>query len=209
MRGLTRICAGWLLVAAIAVPPSALAEDATPLGLGEVLSGRFTQERRLTGFAAPIRSEGRFVLAPDRGLIWRVELPFSITTVMTRDGIVQLNGETEMVKLSAAQAPLLARLYEVLGGALTGNVASLEDQFQVARSTESEGWRLRLTPRDAETADALRIQSIEIVGDIFIESVEIAKNGGDSDRLTFHDQEIGDGGVDPQDATLLDRVGQP
>jgi len=209
MRGLARIYSGWLLVTAIAVPLPALADDATPLRLAEVLSGKFTQERQLAGLAAPIRSEGRFVLAPDRGLIWRVELPFSITTVMTRDGIVQFNGETEMVKLSAAQAPLLARLYEVMGGALTGNVTSLEDQFHVARSTEREGWRLKLTPRDPDTADALRIQSIEIVGDTFIESVEIAKDGGDMDRLTFHDQEIGDGDVDPQDAALLDRVGQP
>jgi outer membrane lipoprotein-sorting protein len=191
------------LLAAVPV----LADEPTPLLPTEILLGRFTQERVLTGIAAPLKSAGNFVLAPEHGLIWRVETPFAVTTVMTRNGIAQFNGATEMVNLSAAQAPILARLYQVLGGALTGDIAALEEQFDVVRSTSGDDWQLVLTPRETATADATQIEAITIRGNAYIEGIEIAKASGDQDRLTFHDQTITGEAIDPRDAELLARAG--
>ncbi|WP_374371278.1 outer membrane lipoprotein carrier protein LolA [Dongia sp.] len=201
-----RPLAGLIGLALLAGAP-ALAQDPTPLQPTEILHGRFTQERILTGIATPLKSEGSFVLAPEHGLIWRVETPFAVTTVMTGNGIAQFNGETEMVNLSAAQAPVLAHLYQVLGGALTGDIARLEERFDVAKSTSGNDWQLALTPREAATADATQIEAIIIRGSRYIDRIEIAKASGDEDRLIFHDQTIVSEAIDPKDAELLDRAG--
>ncbi len=63
-------------VALAAGPSQGLAAD-------EVLRGSFAQQRQLSGFKTPLRTEGRFVLAPVRGLIWQAEKPFAVTTVIT------------------------------------------------------------------------------------------------------------------------------
>jgi hypothetical protein len=59
-----------IALAAILLPNLAMAADIRPLAAGETLRGRFVQERFLKGFAAPLRTEGHFVLSPRRGLIW-------------------------------------------------------------------------------------------------------------------------------------------
>ena len=51
-----------------------------------MLQGRFTQERTLTGIPRPLRTEGRFLLVPGTGLIWRAEKPFATVTVITPGG---------------------------------------------------------------------------------------------------------------------------
>ena len=67
------------------------AAQAQSLGLagGEVLRGRFTQQRFLQGFNAPLTSSGSFIVAPGRGIVWRGETPFAIVTVMGPGGLVQ------------------------------------------------------------------------------------------------------------------------
>ena len=52
------------------------------LASGEVLRGRFTQQRSLQGFNAPLTSTGSFILAPGRGVLWRAETPFALITAM-------------------------------------------------------------------------------------------------------------------------------
>ena len=82
----------------------ALAETAV-LKDGDVLRGHFVQERFMQGFAAPLHSEGSFVVAPGRGLIWRAETPFAITTVVTPAGLVQSVDGAETSRLSTASWP--------------------------------------------------------------------------------------------------------
>ncbi|PAL02656.1 outer membrane lipoprotein carrier protein LolA, partial [Staphylococcus hominis] len=41
-----------------------------------VLRGEFSQDKQVSGFKNPLRSQGRFVLAQDRGVIWTTLKPF-------------------------------------------------------------------------------------------------------------------------------------
>src|SRR5208282_3345031 len=85
---------------------------------GKTLQGRFVQDRHLAGMDVPLHSEGRFLLAPDKGLIWRAEKPFETVTVITPAGILQsMNGE-EVQRLPAARLPFVMRFYQMLSGAL-------------------------------------------------------------------------------------------
>jgi hypothetical protein len=176
----------------LSVTPDGAAADVTPQTLksGEILRGRFVQERQLAGFAKPLRTTGTFALVPGRGLIWRALTPFQDTTVITPDGILgQVNGR-ETMRLPASRVPGLGHLYEVLGGAVSGNTAPLEQTFDVKRSDSPESWRLLLTPLHPDNPAMSQIKSMTVTGHRFVDSVEVDKDGGDIDRLSFLDQTV-------------------
>jgi Outer membrane lipoprotein carrier protein LolA-like len=183
-------------------------EDAQQLAPGDVLRGRFVQERFLEGFAAPLKTTGTFVLAPGKGLIWHAEAPFAVTTVMTASGISQRSGDSEILNLASTQVPFLARLYDILGGALAGDLQPLERYFRVKRTSDAAGWHLALAPRDSSELDRTGLHEIRIAGQRFVKTVDIARQTGDRDRLTFLDQTLDASDLAPEEAALLGKVGR-
>jgi len=182
---------------------SAHAEGAAPqlITAGEILRGHFLQERELAGFSRPLRSEGSFVLAPGTGLIWRGEKPFASTTIVSSAGIVQLSGNQEAMRLPAAQLPGLNRLYEVLGAALSGDIAPLRQTFTVLRSTQGDRWQIALTP--LQTGGVAQLKSLVLSGERFVEDVKIDRGGGDVDNITFLDQTVSHADLTADEKSLL------
>lgn len=180
-------------------------ENPVRLAAGDVLRGKFVQERHLEGFSAPLKTTGQFLLAPEKGLIWRAEAPFATTTVMTSRGILQRNEDVETLNLSAGQVPIMAQLYDALGGALAGDLGQLERSFEVERRTDASGWRLILKPRAVGDAE---VREIRIDGNRFVEHVEVFKGSGDRDRLTFLDQSADQTPLSDAEMQLLAQPGQ-
>jgi Outer membrane lipoprotein carrier protein LolA-like len=176
-----------LLVLAFALPHAALA--CGRLDAGQVLRGRFVQTRQLQGFARPLVTEGQFVLSPGRGLIWRAESPFAVTTVISPAGLRQEMHGTETFRLPAERVPFLGRLYGMLGGALSGDWSALNSDFAVTRTGDAMSWQATLTPRAAPSA-MMPFQTITARGGCFVEAVDLLKPGGDTDRLRFRDQSV-------------------
>ena len=156
---------------------------------GQILRGRFVQTRTLQGFTRPLVSEGHFVLAPGRGLIWRAETPFAVTTLISSAGIVQQMQGSETLRLPASRMPMLGRLYDMLGGAMSGDWQALEGDFSVERSGDTASWQVTLTPRHAD-AVGMPFSAIQATGGCLVEAVVLLKPGGDADRLRFVDQAL-------------------
>ncbi len=179
----------------------ALAADPIALKPGELLRGRFIQERFLTGFDKPVRSEGSFVLAPGHGLIWRGETPFPVITAIAPAGIVQSVGGTETMRLSAAKLPFLARLHAIMGGAMAGDWQSLESEFAVSREAKGATTMVTLTPLRADAGQP--VKSITARVGRFVEEVDVVKPNGDHDRLRFSDQAIATAPPTAEEAAIL------
>lgn len=192
------------LLALLSATPALAAET---LSAGQVLRGAFVQERFLKGFQAPLKSEGHFVLAPSRGLIWRTEAPFAVTTIMSPAGLVQEVKGNETMRLPASRLPFMSKLYTMLGGALTGDWKALEDMFVVERGGTAEAWTLHLTPKRADDP-TMPIRAIDVRGGRFVEEVQIAKPDGDRDRLTFRDQLLKAEPPTADEAALLASAGR-
>lgn len=194
-----------ILAALAALPVSARA--VTTLSAGQVLRGRFVQERHLHGFDAPLRTEGRFVLAPGKGLIWQAETPFAVTTVITPAGLVQDIDGSETMRLPAARLPFLSRLYGMLSGALSGDWRALDPDFVVARSGDARHWRAELTPRRSDPT-GMPFSRINVSGSQFVDQVRIDKPDGDSEQLAFLDQVLSDEPLHPDEAAILASPGR-
>jgi hypothetical protein len=198
----------FLLITASTLPaPTAWAQfrGLTP---GEVLRGRFTQERQLKGFDRPLISEGDFVLAPGTGLIWRTQRPFAIVTLITAAGLVQEVDGTETTRLTTARLPFLARLYDLLGAALSGDWQVLGRQFLVTRRGDARQWDMTLLPLAGADPMAMPFRSVTLRGGKYVDEVRIVRLDDDSDRIVFSDQTISGAGLSEADAALLRRAGK-
>ena len=80
---MTRTLVATIAIAALTCVSAADVSMGPTLTAGQTLHGRFVQERHLQGLASTLKSSGTFVLAPGKGLIWRVEDPIQTITVIT------------------------------------------------------------------------------------------------------------------------------
>jgi hypothetical protein len=192
-----------LLLCAAASPPQPGA-----LKPGEAIRGRFVQERHLAGLASPLRSEGSFLLAAGKGLIWRGEKPFATVVVITPAGILQTVSGAEVQRLPASRLPFLARFYDMLSGALSGDWSTLAHDFTVTRSAEGDNWKMLLTPVRADDPTAAQLRSITVTGAKFVDAVEIRRANGDWEQLTFLQQALSAAPLAGDDTRLFEQAGQ-
>ena len=184
-------------------PAGAAPTTPQSIAAGEVLRGHFVQARQLQGFAKPLKSEGSFVLVPGRGLIWHNEKPFDSAAIITADGILQLSRGQEAMRLPASKLPGLAQLYNVLSAALSGNTGPLQQAFTVVQSTTDNGWRVELKPLDAGKQAMTQIKRLTLTGSRYVESVEVERSSGDTDRITFSAHKISKGDLTPDEVAEL------
>ena len=120
-----------LVIVAIFAIYTCFAEPAMgpTLAPGVTLQGRFIQERQLKGLSSPLKSEGSFLLAPGKGLVWRTELPIQTVTVITPAEIRQIINGSEVQRVEAARVPFVSRFYDMLNGALLGDWSAMRHDF--------------------------------------------------------------------------------
>jgi hypothetical protein len=201
------IAFSWLAIAVIPSPDARAADPqiGEPLKPGEILRGRFVQERSLQGFQAPLKSEGTFVVAQGKGLIWTVEKPFPTTTVITPDGLVQEARGNETLRLPASRVPFLTRLYDMLSGTMTGDWNAMKSQFAVETSGTADNWTLQLRPKSSGEA-SMPISEMRIQGGRYVDDVDMHRPSGDRDHLQFHDQTVGSGPLSEAETKLFEGV---
>jgi hypothetical protein len=194
-----------LLLLLLFVPPAASQPATGTLAASDILRGSFTQDRHLTGFAAPIRSTGTFTLIPNRGLIWHVDKPFTVTTVITPGTLVQYTDDVETLRLPTSRIPVLGRLYDMLSSAMAGDWRRLEAEFTVTRQEAGPTQQITLVPRG--TVDATSpVKRITAQAAKFVEQVAIERPSGDADRITFASQIVTAGPPTQAETALLDKA---
>ena len=105
---LTAVC----IVDAHAAAP--VAQIQAVLAKPDVMCGRFDQRKQLVGIKKPLASSGRFCVVAGKGVLWRTLLPFPATLRLTRDEIVQMQGDRVAMRLDAQQEPVVKMINSVL-----------------------------------------------------------------------------------------------
>jgi hypothetical protein len=182
----------FLLVAgACAVPALQAAEPVAPLlrdvrqrlTSEPVVRGGFEQRKTVKGFRNPLVSSGEFVVARQRGVLWRTLEPFASTLVVTRDRVLARGADGSVARrLSASEEPAVRAISETLFGVMAADLTALATRFQIeGELVGREGWRLQLLPRDA--ALARWVQRVELDGDRFLRAVRLQEGSGDQTQI--------------------------
>ncbi|MBJ7516579.1 MAG: outer membrane lipoprotein carrier protein LolA, partial [Stenotrophomonas sp.] len=91
-----------------------------------VLRGEFSQEKQVAGFRNPLRSQGRFVVARERGVIWTTLKPFPSEMVITAERILSRQPDgTTRVELDAREQPAMRSVNAILFALMSGDVQAL------------------------------------------------------------------------------------
>ena len=147
-----------------------------------VIRGGFEQHKTVKGFRHPLVSTGDFVVARQRGVVWRTATPFASTLVVMRDRVVAKQADgTVARRLSASEEPAVRTISETLFGVMAADLATLVQRFDITGDSGREGWRLVLMPRDAGLARW--ITRLELQGDHFLTAVRMQEASGDATAI--------------------------
>ncbi len=198
-RTIYLLCAALIMTAAHAAAP--VAKIQATLDKPKVLCGRFDQSKQLAGMKKPLASNGRFCVVSGKGVLWRTLAPFPSTLRLTRDEIVNFQGDRVAMRLDARQEPTVRMINSVLFAMLAGDFAQLDTLFETDGAIEGNAWHVALKAREPALAKA--IGAISLAGDNYVRSITILEAGGDRTAITFSTMQSGEAAMLPEEAALF------
>lgn len=167
----------------------------------DVLCGRFDQSKILQGIRKPVASSGRFCVVKGSGVLWRTLKPFPATLRLTRDQIVQFNGERVAMTLNASSEPAVRMINGVLFSLLGGDLGQLGTLFDTDGTATAASWQVQLKARQPALAKA--IGTIRLEGGAHVQSITMDDASGDKTSITFSGIESGKRAMSAEEAALL------
>lgn len=196
--------AGLLLAALLGAPAHAAAPVAkiqAMLAKPEQLCGRFEQSKQLAGMKKPLASSGRFCVVAGKGVLWRTLKPFANTLRLSRDEIVQLQGDRVAMRMEASREPTVRMINGVLFSLLSGDLGQLDTLFEVDGMATDGAWKVALKARSPALARAIGAISLE--GGAYVRTIHMVEDSGDRTDIVFSDIRTGPGAFLPEEAAQL------
>jgi outer membrane lipoprotein-sorting protein len=144
---------------------------------------RFTEERFVSGFDAPLRASGTLSFtAPDRFSRQTLEPQAESMSVEGNSVVFKRGKRSRQMALDAV--PELTALVEAMRGTLNGDVVTLQKHFSARVDGQSSLWTLTLTPRDSRLQ--AQVRELKIVGQgSDLRGVELWLSGGDRSVMSI------------------------
>ncbi|KQV85171.1 hypothetical protein ASD15_08650 [Massilia sp. Root351] len=193
--------AALLAACAAACAAAPVAKIQAMLAKPDVLCGRFDQTKQLAGLKKPLASNGRFCVVAGKGVLWRTLKPFPNTLRLTRDEIVHLQGERVAMRLEAKNEPVVRMINGVMFSLLGGDLAQLDQLFEVDGTADAAGWQVALKAREPALAKAIGAISLE--GGAYVKSIVMQEASGDKTTIVFSAMQAGPAAMAPDEAALF------
>jgi hypothetical protein len=166
-----------------------------------VMCGRFDQSKQLAGMKKPLAAEGRFCVVAGKGVLWRTLKPFPSTLRLTRDEIVNYQGDRVAMRLDAKTEPTVRMINNVLFSLLAGDLAQLESLFEVDGTVDANSWSVSLKAREPALAKA--IGTIKLEGGAYVRNIVMNEASGDRTSIVFSAIQSGEAAMTKEEAALF------
>lgn len=176
----------WSGAAPAAVP---VAQIQALLAQPKILCGRFDQSKLLVGIKRPLASNGRFCVVAGKGVMWRTLQPFPNTLRLTRDEIVQMQGDRVAMRLSANQEPAVRMINALLFSLLSGDLGQLDTLFDGSGTVRDKQWSVVLKAREPGLAKV--IGGIAMEGGAYVDKLTFNEASGDRTSIVFSSMQTG------------------
>ena len=190
-----------VLLGASAHAAAPVAKIQAMLAKPEQLCGRFEQSKQLAGMKKPLASSGRFCVVAGKGVLWRTLKPFPNTLRLSRDEIVQLQGDRVAMRMEASREPTVRMINGVLFSLLSGDLGQLDTLFDVDGTAGDGAWKVALKARNPALARAIGAISLE--GGAYVRTIHMVEDSGDRTDIVFSDIRTGPGAFLPEEAAQL------
>jgi hypothetical protein len=166
-----------------------------------IMCGRFDQTKQLAGMKKPLASNGRFCVVAGKGVLWRTLQPFPSTLRLTRDEIVNYQGDRVAMRLDAKTEPTVRMINNVLFSLLSGDLGQLESLFEVDGAIDAGSWNVALKARQAALEKA--IGTIKLDGGAYVKNIVMSEAGGDKTSIVFSAIQTGETAMTKEEAALF------
>ena len=166
-----------------------------------IMCGRFDQTKQLAGMRKPLASNGRFCVVAGKGVLWRTLQPFPSTLRLTRDEIVNYQGDRVAMRLDAKTEPTVRMINNVLFSLLSGDLGQLETLFEVDGTVDATSWNVALKARQAALEKA--IGTIKLDGGAYVKNIVMSEAGGDKTSIVFSAIQSGESAMTKEEAALF------
>lgn len=166
-----------------------------------IMCGRFDQSKQLAGMKKPLAAEGRFCVVAGKGVLWRTLKPFPSTLRLTRDEIVNYQGDRVAMRLDAKTEPTVRMINNVLFSLLAGDLAQLESLFEVDGTVDASSWSVSLKAREPALAKA--IGAIKLDGGAYVKNIVMSEASGDRTSIVFSAIQSGEAAMTKEEAALF------
>lgn len=149
------------------------------------LERHFQQEKFLTGMDRPLRSEGLLIADGDH-VIWHMQKPFDVKTVIRPTGITQAMAGGEEQQVGGGASQISGVIANAMASMMRGDWSALSGMFAVEypdNGASDENWNVTLVPHDDRLKNLLGTVSVHGCTDIT--SVDISRPSGDREYIEF------------------------
>ena len=152
-----------------------------------VITGKFTQEKKLAGVEKLLRSSGVFIFWRDQGLWLSTERPFQNAITISKEQLIHWNknGQGKIVKdnSSLVQREINKTLLAFFGA----DIELIQDRFNLEWAFEGDShWQAKLTPKLESIKKYMSLVIIE--GEYYLTKITVSFGEEDKTVIEFSEQ---------------------
>ena len=198
---LAGLVACWVLGSAVvqgAGTPTNAASGATLEEVRQAMGGvktvfaRFVQERHLSLFEEPLRSEGYLCCEKPGRIRWEITQPYRSVLVSDGSGVAQFEWMDEQWKrLDLGLADAMQHIVNQIAGVIEGRYASSRSEFEVTVAPSDAGLILTLVPQQEKVRKMMRAIEVHLAANLKrTRRVVLRESNADFTEIRFEEQVI-------------------
>jgi outer membrane lipoprotein-sorting protein len=165
------------------VGESAVLENiASSLQRNLVLRSDFVQTRTMSFLKKPLVTNGNFIYAKDRGLVWKLIEPYAAVYVVTRSGIFEYRGNAQE-PVQAGGEQVFRQMGMIFAAIFTADIQELTKSFDVHFGGDENLWEIGLKPKKKMIGKL--IDRIQVKGSDYVSSIVIHEQSEDTIGIEF------------------------
>ena len=187
------LAAGTAVAQPTNAPAVSLEEVRRAMAKAGTVFTRFVQERHLSLFTEPLRSEGSLCFEKPGRVRWEITSPYQSILVSDGSGVAQFEWlDQKWKKLDAGLAGAMQAVITQIAGVMEGRYASESRDYTVTLAANPEGPVITLVPRNETMRKMMQAIEVHLAADLKgTRRIVLRETGGDFTDIRFIEQIIG------------------
>jgi outer membrane lipoprotein-sorting protein len=176
-----------------ATAPVTLADVRQALARTETVFTHFTQERHLSLFNEPLRTEGWLCFVKPRQVRWEISQPYQSILVSDSSGVAQFERiDNRWKKLDLGMADAMQQVVAQIAAVMEGRYAAEDRNYSVTLTNRPSGPVVILVPRNERMRKVMRTIEVHLAPDLSAtQGVVLREINGDFTEIHFQEQILG------------------
>jgi len=167
-----------------------LDEISRAMGGVKTVFARFVQERHLSLFQEPLRSEGFLCCQKPGRIRWEITQPYRSVLVSDGSGVAQFEWiDDQWKRLDLGLVDAMQQIVNQIAGIIEGRYASRKQEFEITVAPSEAGPVLTLVPQQEKVRKLMRAIEVHLAADLKgTRRVVLRESNADFTEIRFEEQ---------------------